>query len=93
MSQMGTVKSIKFLNVGPAGPNIYQVETDKDSWLFRIWLSPDGKVERAIRAAGPAVIAPKGPVRRTSVCGGLQPAFAGRSELHRRLKSALQSRL
>lgn len=48
ISQMGTVKSMKFLNVGPAGPDIYQVETDKGSWQFRIWLSPEGKVERAI---------------------------------------------
>ena len=47
VSQMGAVKSISFLTVGPAGPDIYTVETEKGFWLFRIWLSADGKVERA----------------------------------------------
>ena len=47
VSKMGTVKSIRFLAVGPAGPDIYIVESDKGSWEFRIWLTADGKVERA----------------------------------------------
>ena len=47
VSKMGTVKSIRFLAVGPAGPDIYIVESDKGSWEFRIWLTTDGKVERA----------------------------------------------
>ena len=47
VSQMGTVKSVKFDAVGPAGPDIYVVESDKGSWVFRIWLTADGKVERA----------------------------------------------
>lgn len=47
VSQMGTVKSITFRAVGPAGPDIYMVETDKGTWALRIWLTADGKVERA----------------------------------------------
>src|SRR5262249_1517935 len=38
-SQMGTVKSIRFMSVGPAGPDIYSVETEKGAWVCRIWLS------------------------------------------------------
>ena len=47
VSQMGTVKSISFLRVGPAGPDIYMVESEKGSWAFRIWLTADGKVQQA----------------------------------------------
>jgi hypothetical protein len=53
VSQMGIVKSIKFLAVGPAGPDIYVVESDKGTWAFRIWLTADGKVERANLQASP----------------------------------------
>jgi hypothetical protein len=48
VSQMGTVKSITFQAVGSAGPDIYLVESDKGAWVFRIWLTDDGKVERAL---------------------------------------------
>jgi DNA-binding beta-propeller fold protein YncE len=47
VAQMGTVKSISFLRVGPAGPDIYMVESEKGSWAFRIWLTADGKVQQA----------------------------------------------
>jgi Domain of unknown function (DUF3471) len=47
VSQMGTVTSITFLAVGPAGPDIFVVKSDKGSWAFRIWLTAEGKVERA----------------------------------------------
>jgi DNA-binding beta-propeller fold protein YncE len=48
VSQMGTMKSIKFQAVGPAGPDIYFVETEKGTWMCRIWLTADGKVERVL---------------------------------------------
>ena len=47
-SQMGTVKSVAFLAVGPAGPDIYTVETDKGSWVVRVWLAAGDKLERAL---------------------------------------------
>ena len=46
-SQMGQVKSVTFQAVGPAGPDIYRVESEKGTWMARIWMSADGKVERA----------------------------------------------
>jgi DNA-binding beta-propeller fold protein YncE len=46
-SQMGQVKSVTFQAVGPAGPDIYMVESEKGNWVARIWMSADGKVERA----------------------------------------------
>ncbi len=47
VSALGKVKAIAFQAVGPAGPDIYTVESEKGSWAFRIWLADDGKVERA----------------------------------------------
>ena len=46
-SQFGAVQSIAFKGVGPVGADIYLVKADKGSWEYRIWLSPDGKVEQA----------------------------------------------
>jgi DNA-binding beta-propeller fold protein YncE len=48
VSQMGTVKSIRFQAVGSAGPDIYQVESEKGAWMCRIWMAADGKVERVL---------------------------------------------
>ena len=48
VSQMGTVKSITFQAVGPAGPDIYRVEAEKGSWVFRILMTAEGKVELAM---------------------------------------------
>jgi DNA-binding beta-propeller fold protein YncE len=47
-AQMGTVKSIRFQAVGPAGPDIYQIEGEKGTWMGRIWMAADGKVERVM---------------------------------------------
>jgi len=47
-SQMGPVKSIRFQAVGPAGPDIYEVESEKGTWVCRIWMAADGKVERVL---------------------------------------------
>ena len=46
--QMGAVKSIRFQAVGPAGPDIYQVQSEKGTWICRIWLAANGKVDRVI---------------------------------------------
>jgi DNA-binding beta-propeller fold protein YncE len=53
LSQMGDVKSIGFQRVGPAGPDIYRVETEKGVWVCRIWMTADGKVERVIAQPEP----------------------------------------
>ena len=47
-AQMGPLKSVRFQAVGPAGPDIYQVESEKGAWVCRIWMAADGKVERVI---------------------------------------------
>jgi len=47
-AQMGAVQSISFLGVGPAGPDVYEVKSEKGTWAFRIWLAGDGKVDRAM---------------------------------------------
>ncbi len=47
-AQMGPVKSIRFQAVGPADPDIYEIESEKGTWMCRIWMSPDGKVERVL---------------------------------------------
>ena len=43
----GALQSITFKGVGPGGADIYQVKFEKGSIDYRIWLSPDGKVDSA----------------------------------------------
>jgi hypothetical protein len=51
-SDLGAVQSVTFRAVGPAGPDIYQVNFEKGAQEWRIWMSPDGKVDAAnFRAA------------------------------------------
>jgi CubicO group peptidase (beta-lactamase class C family) len=45
--QLGAIQSVTFNGVGPAGPDIYEVKFDNGSLEYRIWMSPDGKVESA----------------------------------------------
>lgn len=47
VSQFGAIQSIMFKGVGPGGADIYTVKAEKGVWEYRIWLAPDGKVERA----------------------------------------------
>jgi hypothetical protein len=47
VAKLGAIQSITFKGVGPAGPDIYQVKLEKGSLEYRIWLSPEGKVESA----------------------------------------------
>jgi len=51
---LGTVQSIEFQRVGPAGPDIYLVKSDRGSRVVRIWLAPDGKVQSLILQPGQA---------------------------------------
>ena len=44
---LGALQSITFKGVGPGGADIYQVKFEKGALDFRIWLSPDGKVDSA----------------------------------------------
>jgi hypothetical protein len=44
---MGTLQSLIFKGVGPGGADIYQVNFEKGSIDYRIWLGADGKAESA----------------------------------------------
>jgi hypothetical protein len=43
----GALQSITFHGVGPGGADIYQVKFENGSIDYRVWLTPDGKVESA----------------------------------------------
>jgi Domain of unknown function (DUF3471) len=47
LTRLGTMKSMTFKGVGPAGPDIYEVQFENGSQEWRIWLGSDGKVESA----------------------------------------------
>jgi CubicO group peptidase (beta-lactamase class C family) len=47
LTQLGAVQAITFKSVGPAGPDIYHVKLEKGSLEYRIWMTPEGKVESA----------------------------------------------
>jgi CubicO group peptidase (beta-lactamase class C family) len=47
IAQLGSVQSVSFKGVGPAGADIYQVKFENGSLEFRIWLAPDGKIGSA----------------------------------------------
>ena len=44
---LGALVSVVFKGVGPGGADIYQVNFDKGSIDYRIWLGPDAKTESA----------------------------------------------
>ena len=47
LNGMGPLKSVIFKGVGPGGADIYQVNFQKASIDYRVWLSEDGKVDSA----------------------------------------------
>ncbi len=47
LTQLGAMQSVTFKGVGPAGPDIYEVKFANGSLEYRIWLAPDGKIDRA----------------------------------------------
>jgi CubicO group peptidase (beta-lactamase class C family) len=48
VKQMGSIQTMTFKGVGPAGPDIYTVKFENGSLEYRIWLGADGKVESAM---------------------------------------------
>jgi len=47
ISGLGAMRTVAFKAVGPAGPDIYEVKFEKGAQEWRIWLSPEGKVDSA----------------------------------------------
>jgi CubicO group peptidase (beta-lactamase class C family) len=47
VAPLGTLESVTFKSVGPAGPDIYDAKFEKGTLECRIWLAPDGKIEAA----------------------------------------------
>jgi hypothetical protein len=47
IAAMGALQSVIFKGVGPGGADIYQVNFEKGSIDYRIWLGADGKAENA----------------------------------------------
>ena len=41
----GEVQSMSFTGVGPGGADIYLVKFEKGALEYRIWLTPDGKID------------------------------------------------
>lgn len=47
LSGLGALQTVTFKSVGPPGPDIYEVKFQKGAQEWRIWLSPEGKVDSA----------------------------------------------
>jgi hypothetical protein len=47
LNGMGPLQSVIFMGVGAGGADIYQVNFEKASIDYRVWLSADGKVDSA----------------------------------------------
>ena len=45
IAAMGALQSVIFKGVGPGGADIYQVNFEKGSVDYRVWLGADGKIE------------------------------------------------
>jgi CubicO group peptidase (beta-lactamase class C family) len=45
IAELGAVKSLAFKGVGPGGADIYTVTFEKGALEYRIWLTPDGKID------------------------------------------------
>jgi CubicO group peptidase (beta-lactamase class C family) len=45
IANLGALQSLTFTRVGAAGPDIYRVSFAKGTQEWRIWLSPDGRVD------------------------------------------------
>jgi len=44
---LGALQSVTFKGVGPGGADIYACKFEKGSLDYRVWLGPDGMIERA----------------------------------------------
>jgi hypothetical protein len=47
ITKLGALRSVTFKSVGPGGADVYSVQFEKGALEYRIWLSPDGKVDSA----------------------------------------------
>jgi CubicO group peptidase (beta-lactamase class C family) len=45
IAALGAVQSVAFKGVGPGGADIYLVTFEKGAFEYRIWLTPDGKID------------------------------------------------
>jgi hypothetical protein len=54
----GTIQTVTFKAVVPAGPDIYEVKFDKGAQEWTIWLSPEGRVDSANFRPGSKVVTP-----------------------------------
>ena len=46
LAPLGAIQSVSFKGVGPGGADIFQVTFANGSLEYRIWLTPDGKIDR-----------------------------------------------
>jgi CubicO group peptidase (beta-lactamase class C family) len=51
---LGALQSLSFKGVGPGGADIYTVKFESGTLEYRIWLSPDGKIDNANYRPPPA---------------------------------------
>src|SRR5260370_5985043 len=47
IARLGSLQSVSFKGVGPAGPDIYTLRFEKGGLEYRIWLGIDGRIESA----------------------------------------------
>jgi hypothetical protein len=47
IAAMGALQSVTFKGVGPGGADIFAAKFEKGSLDYRVWLTPDGKVDSA----------------------------------------------
>jgi len=45
--ERGAIQSVTFKGVGPGGADIYEIKFEKGALEYRIWLTPDGKIDNA----------------------------------------------
>jgi hypothetical protein len=53
LQQLGALESLAFQEVGPGGADVYTAKFAKGSLEYRIWMSPDGKIESALVRPAP----------------------------------------
>ncbi|HTJ22897.1 MAG TPA: serine hydrolase [Gemmatimonadaceae bacterium] len=53
LAKLGAVQSVTFKGVGPGGADIYEVKFANGGQEWRIWLTPDGKIDSANFRAAP----------------------------------------
>ena len=58
IAQLGALQSVTFKSVGPGGADVYSVKFEKGALEYRIWLSPDGKVDSANFRPGTVEVTP-----------------------------------